>query len=169
VALHLYMKASTPLEGKASMLGIALSLETLRLGEKGNEVRAAITVMELQPGFPAAEILRPGDRIVAVNGEALPEDFTIQEFQQFINTSKPGSKVRLTVVRGKEQLKLDVPLAGLKEAGAPFITEFMSQRMMRAESYLLELKTGAARPLTFPDAGGVRLPRGIPDREWDKE
>lgn len=135
VALHLYLKSLTPLHGKASMLGISLGLEPVRLGAKGEDVRMAVAVMALQPGFPAAEVLRVGDRVVGMAGQPFGLDMTVENFRSRINALAPGDTIELTVRRGKDELKLPVTLAGVPDEGVAAMSNYMDHRLHQAALY----------------------------------
>ena len=139
IAEHLFLKARTPFEGHASLLGISLGLVQVRTGTDADSRRRAILVNELQPGFPAAEVLRPGDRIIALNHEPFPPDMNIEEFRRTVNTAAPGTVLKLTVLRGRKQLDVGVRLAGVPEEGALAISEFVQQRRIAAALYLQQL------------------------------
>ncbi len=55
-----------------------------------------IIVRALLPNLPAREVLLEGDRITHLNGEALPN---WESFVRHVQTSKPGTKIALTVER----------------------------------------------------------------------
>jgi len=139
VALHLYLKSLTPLHGKASMLGISLGLEPVRLGARGEDVRMGVAVLGLQPGFPAAEVLQVGDRVVGMEGQAFDLEMSIENFRARINSLSPGETVELIVVRGKEELKMPVMLAGVPEGGSAAMSNYMAIRQRQAEDYTLQI------------------------------
>jgi hypothetical protein len=91
VALHLFLKGQTPLVGTAALLGIAPNIEPVRLGKNNGDLRMCVAVGETQLGFPAAEQLRCGDRIMAINGRNFALDLTFEEFRQTINAQTPGT------------------------------------------------------------------------------
>lgn len=57
--------------------------------------------------FPAAKVLRPGDRIVAVDGEVIPSNSGFgwsgnSPIRPFVISRDPGDTVRLTIIRPRE-------------------------------------------------------------------
>ena len=81
VAAHLYLKPRTAMqrpsllglwfkEEMVSMLGLRFKLDPVRIDPHDEDLSMTIAVTELQPGFPAYQILRLGDRIVGINGNA---------------------------------------------------------------------------------------------------
>lgn len=57
-------------------------------------------VLSVSPGGPAAEAgIRPGDRIVAVNGKEVKGDDASRQIVKFIRDIKPDSKVNIRVAR----------------------------------------------------------------------
>jgi hypothetical protein len=149
VAVHLFLRAQTPLQGEVGMLGIALAIETVHLPGRV-DVSGAVAVTEVQPGFPAEEYLKTGDRLVAINGEAFPEDQEVASFRDRVNTTPPGSLVRFSVVRDGRLMNISVPLAGLP-LNMPLVN-FVDNRRMASQVFLQEhpVHTGVA-PLVLPD------------------
>ncbi len=136
VAVHLYLKAETPLQGPAAILGIGLAMEPVRLGPRGDDFRMAVAVMALQPGFPAAEVLQPGDCLIALDSVPFTDDTTIDWFRQQINTMPAGRVLHLTILRGQQQLNVEVQLAGVPEEGVSAIAEYIHARNLKAAAYL---------------------------------
>jgi S1-C subfamily serine protease len=65
-------------------------------------------VLQVIPNSPAEEAgLRPGDRITAVDGEAVNDRNTLPEV---LRRYRPGDTVRLTVIRDGEERTLSVTL-----------------------------------------------------------
>jgi serine protease Do len=70
-------------------------------------------VEEIEPGSPAEKAgVKSGDVIVSVDGQEVPHS---EELPRMIATHKPGSHVRLSVLRDKQTRDIDVPLAALEE------------------------------------------------------
>jgi hypothetical protein len=149
VAMHLFLKGRTQFDGRASVLGISLGIETVRLGPHEGDERTAVAVMDLQPGFPAAEVLRVGDRILMINNEPLPSDMTIESFRQHVNTAQPGTVIQLRVLRGRQQVAVSVRLAGVPEEGALAIQQFVHWRSAAAKAYLDQLHCRPEVPLVI--------------------
>lgn len=77
---------------------------------------SAILVIKTLPGFPAHEVLRSGDVILAVVGEAPFTSHrqgvsTTDLFNLYIQKRGAGGTVRLKVYRDRHVITLDVPLA----------------------------------------------------------
>lgn len=142
VALHLFLKAQTSMEGTAALLGIAPNIEPVRLGKNNGDLRMSVAVGETQLGFPAAEQLRCGDRILAINGRNFTLDLTFEEFRQRINTQTPGTTLTFTVLRGGRQIVVPVRLVGLTEEQVSDITQYVHRRNEAAQAYLAALRTG---------------------------
>ncbi len=66
-----------------------------------------VLVSKVVENSPAYGLLEKGDVIVGMNGEEIR---TIEEFMNFMNGTKPGEKVTLTVLRKGEELKLTITL-----------------------------------------------------------
>ena len=67
----------------------------------------AVFVEKVRPGSPADGKLRPGDRILALNGLAVRQ---IPEFTCAMLEVEPGRDVRLTCVRGGKRVRVTVPV-----------------------------------------------------------
>ncbi len=70
-----------------------------------------VAIVAVAKGGPAAQAgLRPGDIITAADGHATP---SLQVLETFISTLKPGTKVKLTVVRKGSTQTFNVKLGSL--------------------------------------------------------
>jgi C-terminal processing protease CtpA/Prc len=147
VAAHLFLKGRTQFDGRASLLGISLGIESAHLGQPNGDGRVVVAVTDLQPGFPAAEVLRPGDRILAINSEPLPSDTTVESFRQHVNAALPGTVMRLQILRGREQSQVSVRLAGVPEEGAEAIQNFVRLRLAAAKGYLESIRSTHESPV----------------------
>ncbi|MBO9362756.1 MAG: PDZ domain-containing protein [Thermoflexus sp.] len=84
------------------------SAETPRLGVVVTHEADGARVLQVIPNSPAEEAgLRPGDRITAVDGEAVNDRNTLPEV---LRRYRPGDTVRLTVIRDGEERTLSVTL-----------------------------------------------------------
>ena len=76
-------------------------------------------VEHVEPSGPAARAgLQPGDVILAVNGQDVPHAI---DLPRMAAEHPPGSRLRLTVLRNKQALALDVTLGALAQ-GPPGVT-----------------------------------------------
>jgi hypothetical protein len=149
VAVHMEVRKRMPKDGELAMLGITLGLETVRLAGHA-EVSGAVVVNEVQPGFPAEEYLKAGDRLVALNGEAFPADMDVTSFRERISGSPPGSVLRFTLVRSGRLMNAAVPLAAVP-ANMPLST-FVDARRTEAEQFVDDHRRRiASAPLVLPD------------------
>jgi hypothetical protein len=161
VAAHLYLKPRTLLHTKVnllgvwftepsvSMLGIKFKMDTVKLKPEDTATVMTATVTEVQPGFPAMQTLRNGDRIVAVAGlgfppDLLPEDST--HFRGRIAQLWPGGVVAMTILRDGKLMGLDVQITGLPLDGPSTPTEMVAQREAALRAFLKTLKTGDKGP-----------------------
>jgi serine protease Do len=72
-------------------------------------------VEEVEPGSPAEKAgIKSGDVIVALDGRDVPHS---EELPRMVAQNKPGSHVRLTLLRDKHSRDVDVALAPLQEQG----------------------------------------------------
>ncbi|MCA3006685.1 MAG: hypothetical protein LW650_02350 [Planctomycetaceae bacterium] len=76
--------------------------------------------------FPAAKVLRPGDRIVAVDGEVIPSSSGFgwsgnSPIRPFVISRDPGDTVRLTIIRPREAPAINLNQANGRAALPPII------------------------------------------------
>lgn len=60
-----------------------------------------IYVLNIYPSMPAEEVLMPGDRITAVDGNTIQSS---EEFIEYVSKKKSGDSVKITYVRDKEEM-----------------------------------------------------------------
>jgi S1-C subfamily serine protease len=96
-------------------LGIGYGMLTPALATQlGVTVKQGVVVGQVVPGTPAAQAgLQARDVIVAVDGQPIVDETTLG---RALNKHQPGEHVQLAVVRGSQQLTLDVTL-GQRPAG----------------------------------------------------
>ena len=76
-------------------------------------------IVETVEGSPAAEVLQPDDRIVAIDGATVS---TACDASQAIGDRSPGDPVRMTIVRDGRRSSLELETAEHPvEQGAPFV------------------------------------------------
>ncbi len=74
----------------------------------GVEVSSGVLVLDLVAGGPASEAgIRPGDVIVAAGGAGVAD---VEDFLALLRRRAPGEKLNVKVVRGEDELQLDVVL-----------------------------------------------------------
>lgn len=90
------------------------------------------TVMTVGPGGPAANAgIEPGDQIIAVAGEALAVNNSL-EVAKFLTRFQPGEEVDVRVARGAQQLNLRLTFGTMPGAQE----RALNQRMRVAEERL---------------------------------
>jgi hypothetical protein len=152
VAIHLFLKARTPLEGQASLLGIKFNDELVRTNTKDGDLSMSIAVMELQPGYPAAQELRVGDRLLGIDGKRFPVDMPRETFPSLVRAHYPGEVVTFTILRQGKEMDVKVQLAGLPVAGVLNLEQAIEQRNAAANAFVTGLKTGRKdTPLVIED------------------
>ncbi|WP_297535706.1 site-2 protease family protein [Thermococcus sp.] len=77
-------------------------------------VPSGILVSDVVPNSPAYGVLHKGDVIVAINGQPIN---TMEQFIAYMNKTRPGEKVTLTVIRDGEKMNLQLTLG--KYPGKP--------------------------------------------------
>jgi serine protease Do len=92
------------------LLGIAGDDLTPQVAERlGVDIARGAVVSSVQEGTGAAEVdLRPGDVIVAVDGEPL---VSMSELVATVRSRDPGDRLELSIVRGEETFDLEVELS----------------------------------------------------------
>lgn len=93
------------------MLGISMINNSAQLAEeKKLSVQEGIYIAEVVKGGAAgAAGVQEGDVLTAINGEKMKNGTAVQEY---INRFRPGDKVSLSIVRGKENREIEVTLIG---------------------------------------------------------
>lgn len=72
-------------------------------------VNGGVTISDVEPKGPAGQAgLKPGDTIIAVEGQPVK---TGDDLVNDISNRKPGSKVRLTIIRGGNKQEIPVTIA----------------------------------------------------------
>jgi hypothetical protein len=155
IALHLYLKARTPLTGQASVLGITLPpLPT----EQDPDAPGSIEVISVLPGFDAAEKLKPGDLILAINGEPLPPGASAATLRDMINPHPAQQPLKIEIKRGGKIRTVEVQPAGVAAPGLEALEDFTVRRQALAQDYLMELGTLEAQHGTVIGGGGATAP-----------
>ena len=97
--------------GGSSYLGVSMTEQPSEPNEKG-EVRMMIRVSEILRGSPAdSSEIEQGDAIVSLNGRGWVKKGAIGDFSKTIEMMKPGSVVRLGIIRpGEGELEVQVTL-----------------------------------------------------------
>lgn len=127
---------SAPFAGLVLEERLAGSLEELAFAE-------GLYVADVEKGSPAeAAGIRPGDRILSVNGEPLG---SIDQWRAWLSARKPGERIVLEVERGAGVRDVEIELAARRTAELPPATRFVDRRRLRAvfESAAVDRRTGA--------------------------
>jgi hypothetical protein len=149
VAVHLFMKPQISLAGDVGFLGVHMTGEAMQLDSKSPTVQSCIVVWKAQPGFPSAEVLEPGDRIIGINGDRFPPDMSPDVFKERIQKAGGGSVVEFSLIRNGKLIDVKVQLAGLRseDTNPAAIAQIVDARDRAAAEYRASLKTGRGGPL----------------------
>ena len=150
VAVHLFMKAQTSFNGKIGLMGVRLSTEMVQVDPKNAAYQSCVVVYKTQLGFPAAEVLEPADRLIAVNGEKFPLNMSIDSFRKMINDAGGGAVIPFTLIRNGKVMDVKVRLAGLTD-DINTLVQLVDGRERAAEEYRQSLKTGRRESLVAHD------------------
>ena len=157
VAAHLYLKPRTWLRTRASllgvwfqepsltMLGVKFKMDPIKLKPEDTTPTMTVVVTEIQPGFPALQTLRNGDRIVAVGGIGFPLDIPPDDSDYFrtrVAALWPGGVTLMTVLRDGQLLGLEVQTTGLPLNGPATPTAMVNRRTAALNAFLETLQTG---------------------------
>ncbi|WP_428387046.1 PDZ domain-containing protein [Mucisphaera sp.] len=77
-------------------------------------VRPAILVIQTLPGFPAHQRLRPGDRLIAIDGEPLTAANPVEQFQTVTQATPPGGRLGIRLWRAGRTLDVAIETAPLE-------------------------------------------------------
>jgi hypothetical protein len=179
IAAHLLLKIRNSRAGMP-LLGVSLGesqtlVGTARAGARvvtgqdatgrgDQEMVPALMVMEIQPGFPAAESIEPGDLVTAVDGQGLTEERTFEHFREQIGTHNVSDLVSLRVQRGATSMTVKVPLVGVDVGDSAELAEMLRQRAGLAADFLaaIEARRPVERPVVVADnpssSAAPRLP-----------
>jgi hypothetical protein len=106
------------------------------MGVQTNQTQQRGTVLDfITPGFPAAQVLKPGDRIESVDGVRLDE---FGMLRRVILSRDPGDEMTLVVFRDGAALNLKVKLgryADLRNSTLDEPSLLMAFRQFRAKDY----------------------------------
>ena len=103
---------------------------------------AGVEIAQFDPDGPAIHYLREGDVIVGINGEQIK---TVEDFLNFMNTTKPGQLITLEVLRNGKKITVKIPLG--KNPNNPekgYLGVYPSQRVVSAIGH-----EGIILPLAF--------------------
>lgn len=82
--------------------------------------RGGVEVVDVvHNGFPASEFLRPGDVIIRLGDADFRAQPSLDFLRQTILSFEPGETVRLRLIRGENELELNVPLGSFDALNAP--------------------------------------------------
>ena len=175
VAAHLFLKPRTLLRTKASllgvwfeepslsMLGIKFKMDPVKLTPQDASPTMTVMVTEIQPGFPALQTLRNGDRIVALGGVGFPPNIPPEDsdyFRSRVASLWPGGVVAMTILRDGKLMELGVQITGLPVDGPSSPAAMVNMRTAALEAFLRTLKTG--------DKSQVRLMKMPSPDEWNE-
>ena len=141
-------------------LGVQIQPVTPELADSlGLKEPKGALIAETQPGTPAADAgLKPGDTIIAVNGEAMtsPRDVT-----RHVSQIKPGDSAKITYLRqGKEQVAM-IKLAALPEAKTQTVDPALTKASPAFGLALAPAKDGSGVLITDVDPNGIGAEKGI--------
>ncbi len=86
---------------------------------------AGIEVAGVISDSPASGVLEKGDVIVAINGTAIK---TLEDFENFINTTRPNQTIAITVLRNGEEKTVKLKLGAREDnPERPFIGIYLGQ------------------------------------------
>ena len=115
---HVLRAAQEQLDaGGAASVGVSLMPSRMSPEQTPGLNRAAVAVVVTFPGFPGHVYLRPGDLVVAIDGEPIPSDLPQQQivphFQQAVRRRRPGEMIRLSFFRDQEMRDVQFEMASL--------------------------------------------------------
>ena len=121
----------------------------------GLSVERGVLVADVSPDGPAARAgLRRGDVVTAVDGKPVED---AGHFRNVIASTVPGTRVRLTLVRGGRQENVEVPVGEAPERPRPVAAKKTSSAPATPGLVVTDLTPELARRLGtgFPAAGAV--------------
>jgi hypothetical protein len=161
---HLVRRMQEPLsrQGGAGSLGLSL----LPAPPSPGAPRGATRVGTTYPGFPAYVSLRPGDLILAVNGQVLPvlpDDVAVrQRFVDMIQVNPAGTTIRLKVSRDGKPLDLSVKLASFDALNTLYESEGRLRQSFHIQWDQLRRELTALTPTAPPLKINLETPKPAP-------
>lgn len=138
-------------------LGVVMQPLTPQLAEAlGVQHRTGALIADLSPESPAAQAgVQRGDVIIGINGKSITD---LSQLKLFIGSVQPGSTLHLKVVRGAEEVSLEVRLTERKDAAANATQEVNEDDDTIDGAVLSELTPALRHELDLDDkANGVLL------------
>jgi len=176
-AAHLYLKPRTLLKTKTSLfgvwfvqpslalLGMKFRMDPVRLNPKDEDPTMTVMVTEIQPGFPATQTLRNGDRIIAIGGVGFPGNLAPEDsayFRTRVAALWPGAVVPMTILRGGKVQEIGVQVAGLPVSGPSTPDQMVQLRAAALDAFLHSLKTGDKSPVLITANQATPSPAQFP-------
>lgn len=147
---HLLRQAREGGERDALLPAIGFSHEVLQAGVLSGVDSGAVHIVATLPGFPAHAYLAPGDVLIELDDRPLPADLTPQVFQELLRQYRPGQMIALTVLRGRETVRVELQLASLE-----MLTTIYSDEPTLRDPYATRWR--ALRERLLADAPAVRV------------
>jgi len=91
----------------ANIVTALLALMLLNYASAPLLQHAGVEVVQFDPRGPAINYLQEGDIIIGINGEQIK---TVEDFLNFMNTTKPGQLITLEVLRNGKKITVKIPL-----------------------------------------------------------
>lgn len=114
-----------------------------------------VTITNTIPGFPAADVLRPNDRIISADGAPLASFAAIRPV---IVSRDPGDKLQLTIIRAGATMNVTVELGSFGQ---------LPQGNELDQAVLAEAWEVRSQRLRGPHVAPV--PSGLPSDKWETE
>ena len=109
---HRMNPGGVPRDQGVGSIGIDLSeRNTVHPDHHPGLEQTAILISGTKPGFPGYVHLRPGDLILAIDGEPFPEDLTWQDISERIKEYRAGQPITLDILRDGERRQVRFRLA----------------------------------------------------------
>ncbi len=131
--------------------------------------RSDPVVVAIEPGSPAANLLRNGDYIMRIDGAALRSAEGARKFASV----EPGQKVNLTIWRDGRTSTVSLTASGLDWSDRRILGTLAPEAMRNAEAMVWEMSPPPRDPVTprapRAPAAGAAPREGVPARVWVME
>jgi hypothetical protein len=159
-------------KGKAGPGSMGLSHQVVKVTALGEAPRTGVLVVQTLAGFPAYAVLEPGDVIVSLAGEPLPEKLSAPQFPPLIRQYQAHDTIDLTILRDDKPVSLRFEMEfgeALQDAYDPNgvrVKPPYSEKWLSAREKLLALLPQASAPPPAPAEEIAGAPDdGAPVRE----
>ena len=117
VLLHWFFRRFNPSnaprrDDQRGSIGIQVSNANIIRPQQHDQLEhAALMISGRRPGFPGYALLRPGDLLVKINGHALADNYSQDDFIEYLKRFRAGQTVTFELLRHGRRRRVDLTMA----------------------------------------------------------